>query len=65
MAEPAEDVIVQNLLEALAQLREDLDKVELWTAVLSAFQAPVPDYLPGNRYLLPPVPQGDAPRPRS
>ena len=65
MAEPAEDVIVQNLLEALAQLREDLDKVELWTAALSSFKSPVPDYQAGSRYLLPPSPRHPAPIRRS
>jgi hypothetical protein len=51
--EPVEDVIVQNLMEALEQLRADLDKVELWTAALRCFQEPVPDYQPGDKYILP------------
>jgi hypothetical protein len=63
MAVPAEDVIVHNLLEALDQLRRDLDKVELWTAALGSFQSPVPDYQAGNQYLL--RPQRETPRPRS
>jgi len=53
MAEPPEDVIVRNLIEALKRLHEDLDRVELWTAALDCFQRPVPDYQPGERYLLP------------
>jgi hypothetical protein len=50
--EPAEDMIVHNLIEALQRLREDLDRVELWTAALGCFQKPVPTYEPNNRYLL-------------
>jgi hypothetical protein len=53
MPEPAEDMIVRNLVEALERLHEDLDRVELWTAALGYFQGPVPDYQPGERYLLP------------
>jgi hypothetical protein len=53
MPEPAQDQIVRNLAEALQRLHEDLDRVELWTAALSCFQRPVPDYQPGERYLLP------------
>jgi hypothetical protein len=53
MPEPAEDQIIRNLAKALEQLHEDLDRVELWTAALHSFQRPVPDYQPGERYLLP------------
>ena len=52
MPEPAEDTIVHNLIEALERLRQDLDRVELWTAALGCFQRPVPEYEPNNRYLL-------------
>ena len=52
MPEPAEDMIVHNLIEALERLRADLDRVELWTAALDCFQKPVPAYEPNNRYLL-------------
>jgi hypothetical protein len=52
MPGPAEDLIVHNLIEALDQLREDLDRVELWAAALGCFQQPVPDYRPADRYLL-------------
>ncbi len=54
MPEPAEDQIVRNLISALERLHEDLDRVELWTAALNCFHRPVPDYQPGERYLLPP-----------
>ncbi len=52
MPEPAEDMIVHNLIEALERLREDMDRVELWTAALGCFQQPVPGYEPSERYLL-------------
>jgi hypothetical protein len=50
--EPAEETIVHNLIDALERLRQDLDRVELWTAALGCFQKPVPGYEPNNRYLL-------------
>jgi hypothetical protein len=62
MPEQAEDTIVRNLVEALERLHEDLDRVELWTAALDHFQRPVPDYTPGERYLLP---TSQARRPRA
>jgi hypothetical protein len=52
MSESAEDVIVHNLIDALERLREELDRVELWTAALGHFQDPVPDYQPGNEHIL-------------
>jgi hypothetical protein len=52
MPEPAEDKIVRNLIEAIERLHADLDRVELWTAALGCFQRPVPDYQPGDKYLL-------------
>ncbi len=52
MPEQAEGKIVRNLVEALERLHEDLDRVELWTAALNSFQHPVPDYRPGDHYLL-------------
>jgi len=54
MPEPAEDMIVRNLIEALNRLHEDLNRVELWTAALGCFQNPAPEYQPGEQYLLPP-----------
>jgi hypothetical protein len=53
MPELAEDTIVRNLVEALNRLHEDLDRVELWTAVLRTFQDRAPDYTPGADHLLP------------
>jgi len=53
MAEPAEEMILRNLIEALNRLHDDLDRVELWTAALGSFHYPVPEYRPGGDYLLP------------
>jgi len=64
MSEPAEDVIVHNLIDALERLRDDLNKVELWVAALGHFQHPVPDYQPGDAYMLSPSSQPAARRPR-
>jgi hypothetical protein len=52
VSEPAEEMIVHNLIDALERLREDLDRVELWTVALGCFQRPVPAYEPNNQYLL-------------
>ena len=54
MAQPAEDMIVRNLIEALGRLHEDLDRMELWAAALGSFQHPVPEYQPGDQQLLQP-----------
>lgn len=64
MSEPAEDLIVHNLIDALERLRDDLNKVELWAAALGHFQHPVPDYQPDNAYMLSSSPQPASPRPR-
>jgi hypothetical protein len=57
MTEMAEEKIVRNLAQAMERLNEDLDKVELWTAALGYFQTPVPEYRPGDQYLLPARPR--------
>jgi hypothetical protein len=56
MPEPAEEVVIRNLIEALDRLHQDLDRVELWTAVLHSFQHPAPQYQPKGEYILPPGP---------
>jgi hypothetical protein len=61
MPEPPEDVIVRNLIEVLERLHEDLDRMELWTAALGSFRHPIPDYVPGDRYLLKSAPKRRAP----
>jgi hypothetical protein len=53
MPEHAPDMIVRNLVEALNRLHDDLDRVELWTAALSTFQTPAPEYGPNGKYVLP------------
>jgi hypothetical protein len=53
MPEPAEAMIIRNLIEALNRLHDDLDRVELWTAALGSFQHAVPEYRPGGDHLLP------------
>jgi hypothetical protein len=62
--EPAEETIVHNLIDALERLRQDLDRVELWTAALGCFQKPVPAYEPNNRYLLSVKSESERPRAR-
>lgn len=64
MLKPAEETIVQNLIEALQRLHQDLDKVELWAAALGTFQSPVPEYQPSNQHLLPVSPRHQARRHR-
>jgi len=54
MPEQAEELIVRNLIEALERLREDLDRMELWAAMLDSFRHPVPEYRPGDQHLLEP-----------
>jgi hypothetical protein len=49
----AEDATQNNLIEVLSKLDDDLDRIELWTAALSCFQHPAPEYQPDNDYLLP------------
>jgi hypothetical protein len=36
--------IARNLDDAIHRLNQDLERVEIWTAALSAFLEPVPDY---------------------
>jgi hypothetical protein len=55
MSEQAEDVIIRNLVEAVNRLQDDLKRVELWSAALTCFQDPAPEYKPDNAHLLPPV----------
>lgn len=55
MSEPAADVIVRNLIKSLERLRDDLDRMELWTAALDCFQHPIPDYRPDETHLLDPL----------
>jgi hypothetical protein len=63
MPEQAEDLIVRNLIEALERLREDLDRMELWTATLGTFHHPIPDYRPADQHLLRPLAKAKSRRP--
>jgi len=55
MPESPADAIVRNLIEALERLRQDLDRMELWTAALRRFQQPIPDYRGDDPHLLGPL----------
>ena len=48
MREQPEEVVVPHLIEVLDNLDDDLDRIELWTAALSCFQHPAPEYQPDN-----------------
>ena len=48
MREQREEVVVPHLIEVLDNLDDDLDRIELWTAALSCFQHPAPEYQPDN-----------------
>jgi len=48
MRELREEVVAPHLIEVLDNLDDDLDRIELWTATLSCFQHPAPDYQPDN-----------------
>jgi hypothetical protein len=52
MPEPAEDLIVRNLIEALEQVRADVNRMELWAAALGSFHHPIPEYRPADQHLL-------------
>jgi len=61
----AEDLLIRHLIEVLRRLQDDLDRVELWTAALSCFLGPVPDYQPGDQFMLPPHSRSSSPRGRA
>jgi ElaB/YqjD/DUF883 family membrane-anchored ribosome-binding protein len=48
MRELREEVVAPHLIEVLDNLDDDLDRIELWTATLSCFQHPAPDYQHDN-----------------
>jgi hypothetical protein len=53
MPDPAADVAFRNLIAALNRLRDDIDRVEVWTAALTLFQNPALTYRPDDQYVLP------------
>lgn len=57
MSVEVEELVTRNLIQALERLHEDLDRVELWTAALSCFIRPAPDYDAGEHHRLPPLVQ--------
>jgi hypothetical protein len=51
--EPLAQAIAKNLDEAFHRLDADLERVEIWTAALTAFLEPIPGYDLDPRFLLP------------
>lgn len=49
----ATNQIQRELERAVATLRTDLDRIELLTAALIAFNRPIPDYEPTFRHIRP------------
>jgi hypothetical protein len=45
--------ISRELDDALARVREDMARVEMWANALSCFAQPIPQYEPDNTHLLP------------
>jgi hypothetical protein len=48
MRKKEEEVFVTDPIELLDNLDNDLNRIEMWTAALSSFQRPAPEYQPGN-----------------
>jgi ElaB/YqjD/DUF883 family membrane-anchored ribosome-binding protein len=48
MREQREETVALKPIELLDNLDDDLDRIELWTAALSCFQHPAPEYQPDN-----------------
>ena len=53
-AEGAMDRMQRELVRAVEDLRADVDRVELLTAALSAFNRPIPDYEPSFQHVAQP-----------
>lgn len=47
----ASDRLRQDLKRALANMRAELERIEILTAALDAFNRPVPDYQPSFHHL--------------
>jgi hypothetical protein len=56
--------IARHLDDAIDRLNEDLERVEIWTAALSAFLEPVPGYDSSQRFVLPGADSADEPASR-
>lgn len=50
----AGEQISLRLQESLAQLRKDIDRVEIWAGALEVFSKPIPGYRAPQDHLLPP-----------
>jgi hypothetical protein len=48
VSEQRAEVCFPNAIELLDNVDDDLDRIVLWTAALSCFQHPAPEYLPDN-----------------
>jgi hypothetical protein len=48
MREQREEVVVPHPIEVFDNVDDDLDRIELWTAALSCFQQPAPEYQPDS-----------------
>ena len=57
--------IARNLDDAIHRLNQDLERVEIWTAALSAFLEPVPDYDSMDHAFLLPRAESEASGPRA
>ena len=53
------DKIERNLQEAVQRLQDDLARIEIWASALGCFSQPVPDYKPGDDFILPSTKPGD------
>ena len=53
------DRIERNLQEAIERLQDDLARIEIWASALGCFSQPVPDYKPGDDFMLPQAKPGD------
>lgn len=47
----APEQLREDLARLFENIRSDLDRIEMLTAALDAFNRPVPDYEPGFRHL--------------
>ena len=52
--------IERNLHEAIDRLQEDLARIQIWASALGSFSQPIPDYQPGDDFVLPQAKPGTA-----
>jgi hypothetical protein len=55
--------VARNLENAIERLQEDLARIEIWASALGCFSQPIPDYKPGNDFMLPQAKPGDGAKP--